>query len=105
MNYKPMDDFILVKPDLYSNECTTPGGLTMLKSQSQETLVTGEVVAIGLPVADAMKTSEGVLLQKCIFHTVVGDRVQYDKSTAREVMVDGVMYNILKEGYCYAKLV
>ena len=76
----------------------------MLKPPSQETLVTGEVVAIGLPFLEAMMTKDGVLLQKCIFHTTVGDRVQYDKSTAREIMHEGVMYNILKEGYLYSKL-
>ena len=90
INFKPLGDRILVKPE--EQEQKSKGGLILTDSVQRGQKVYGTVVAVGNGKKDHTMTVK------------VGDTVLYGKYSGTELKYEGTDYLIMKEEEIYAIL-
>ena len=94
MNFKPLDDRVLVEP--LEAEDTTTGGI-VLPEAAKEKPQQGRVVAVG-PGARLDDGSRAPLAVQ------VGDTVVYGQYGGTDVTLDGTDYKVLRESDILAKV-
>jgi chaperonin GroES len=85
MNYKPMNDYVLVLVSKHDEK--TKGGL--YKPETAKETMSGKIVAVG----DGLFTQQGV---KIPMKLRVDDEVLLD-GTGTQIKIDGVKYNLYRE--------
>ena len=93
MNYKPLADRVIIKPE--TAEQTTKSGI-VLPDTAQEKPQAGTIVAVGT----GKVTDEGKVLP---MNVKVGDTVIYSKYSGTEIKEENTEYLIVKESDIFAK--
>ena len=93
MTIKPLADRVVIK--MLEAEETTKGGIILAGSAKEKPQV-AEVIAVG-PGGEVEGKSTAMV-------SAVGDRVIISKYAGTEIKVDGVEYNIVRQGDILAKI-
>lgn len=87
MKFKPVSNYILVKPTEVSN--TTKSGLVLPES-SLDKPNHGDVIEVGQGQAD----TNGIPLPLCV---TVGNKVLFPKYAGTEIVLDGIKHLIMRD--------